>query len=345
VDFAATYPWLAELKSFVYENVREEHKERTAAGLIKKAYYGEAQYGRSYYDPVVARELLRASFHKLRLLRTPDISWLKAMDELAEYLEMAGVTDEHIFNRLMAILAAQQGAFVLGLSVLGRSRLTKVEDGWGVVPIKTAKGEVIKLRFKTLDQLQVGFILGLTPLGYGLLLPKESVYAQPEGKMNPPFLDALVKKVKGILARLPLLAFTYSNYSKPVELLDPHRSERTAQYHALQAQRALIEDWVVKQIPKDEANPLKIRQYQNAILQALSWRAKRHAWGYKAFQAMSEEEFKGWWIKNWVRQGLNETTLKALYEGAQIWLKRLREEKLSLGLKVKQQRLSLALST
>jgi hypothetical protein len=359
--FEEIYPWTAELKTFIFENIKEEYQPSFRVGFLDKAYYrvskygfnyyekdayyGGARYGRSYYDPIVAREMLRATFHKLRLLRTPDISWLSTLDEISEYLEMSGVTDEHIFNRLMMIFAAQLGAFVLGLSLLGRSKLTEVKDGWGAVPFKTARGEILELHFTTLDQLQIGFILGATPLGYGYLLPKECVYKLPEDKLNPPFIDALVKKVKGIVDRLPLLAFAYSNYNKPEEMIDPHKSERTTQYHELLSQRQFVENWVAKQIPPDEANPVKVRQYQSAVQQAVAWRAKRHKWGFGAWQAMSEDEFKGWWIKNWVGQGLNETTLKSLYEGAQIWLKRLREEKLSSGLKVKQRRISLALST
>lgn len=345
VDFAKLYLWMADFREYVIENFKEEFQPEILIGVVPKAIYGVTPYGRGVYDPVVAREFLRATFWKLRLIRRPDISWQKTLDEIAEYIHMVGVTDEHVFNRLMMIFSAQMFSFTLGLSLLGRSRLTETVEGWGVAPIKTAEGEICDLRFKTLDQLQMGFILGVTPLGYGLLLPKQTIYKLPEGKKNPAIIKVLVEKIRGIVSRLTYVTWSYSNYNKAEEMLDPHKSERTTQYHELLSQREFVENWVANRIPPDEANPVKIRQYQNAVLQAVAWRAKRHAWGYGAWKYMSEEEFKGWWIKNWVRQGLNEATLIALYEGAQIWLKRLREEKLSLGLKVKQQRLSLALST
>jgi len=697
VDFSKLYTWMADFREYVLENFKEEFQPEVLIGVLPKAIYGVTPYGRGVYDPVVAREFLRATFWKLRLIRTPDISWQKTMDEVADYIHMVGVTDEHVFNRLMMIFSAQMFSFTLGLSLLGRSRLTETVEGWGVVPIKTAKGEIRDLYFKTLDQLQMGFILGVTPLGYGLLLPEKSIYKQPEGKKNPSVIKVMVEKIKGIISRLTYVTWAYcydentevltregfkkfselsyndeiatlnpetdeieyqhpiaihkfnykgkmvhikgrsidllvtpehklycanffkerrgknegfkfieavsllqsyryqkynfkrtakwkgvnieyfelpayeknwithgthrvfkedkklipiadwlklfawyiaegdtstygkvriantdeknlqeilelckkmgfnasiykntnrgyekagvtiysvqlwkylsqfgkatekfipnwikmlspdklqifletitkgdghkdsrnwkyytssrrladdiqeiaikagyvasvgeivdirfskgmhryivhidrkrkdttltkkpelidydgfvydvtvpkhhiilvrrngkicwssnSNYNKPEEMLDPHKSEKTTQYHELLSQRQFVENWVAKQIPPDEANPVRIRQYQNAVLQAVAWRAKRHKWGYNAWKYMSEDEFKGWWIKNWVGQGLNETTLKSLYEGAQIWLKRLREEKLSSGLKVKQRRISLALST
>jgi hypothetical protein len=264
------------------------------------------------------------------------------MDEIADYLAMLGVTDEHIYNRLMMIFSAQTYSFVLGLSLLGRSKLTETVEGWGTVPIITAKGEIYDLYFKTLDQLQMGLILGATPLGYGLLLPEQTIYKMPEEKKNPTVIKVMVQKIKGIISRLTLSTWAYTNYQKPEEMLDYHKSEKTAQYHIIQTQRTIIEEWVAKQIPPEEANPIKIRQYQNAVLQAVAWRAKRHKFGYNAWKYMTEDEFKGWWKQYWKGQSLNETTLENLYTRMEVWLKRLREEKVSLGEKVKQTRQRLA---
>ena len=344
VDFAKLYTWMTDFREYVIENFKEEFQPEVLIGMLPKAIYGVTPYGRGVYDPVVTREFLRATFWKLRLIRTPDVSWQKMMDDIADYLNMVGVTDEHVFNRLMMIFSVQTNAFVLGLSLLGRSRLTETVEGWGVVPIKTAKGEIYDLYFKTLDQLQMGFILGVTPLGYGLLLPEQSIYKLPEGKKNPTVIKVMVEKIKGIISRLTLTTWAYTNYQKPEEILDWHKSERTTQYHILQTQRRIIEDWVAKQVPPEEANAVRIRQYQNAVLQAVSWRAKRHKFGYDAWKFMTEEQFKEWWKVYWKGQGLNEATLETLYTRMEVWLKRLREEKVSLGEKVKKTRLRLALS-
>jgi hypothetical protein len=342
VDFAKLYTWMTDFREYVLENIKEEYQPDLLIGAVPKALYDITPYGRGVYDPIICREFLRSTFYKLRLIRTPDTSWLKTMDQIVEYLQMIGVTDEHIFNRLMSIFSAQTQAFVLGLSILGRSKLTETDGEWGVVPIKTAKGEIYDLHFRTLDHLQMGFILGVTPLGYGILLPKESIYKLPDGKKNPPVIQVMVNKIRGIINRLPLTTWSYSNYNKPEEMTDYHKSERTNQYDLLMTQRQIIEEWVAKQIPPEEANPVRIRQYQNAVLQAISWRAKRHKWGYDSWKYMTEEQFKEWWKLHWKGQNLNETVLDKLYSGMEVWLKRIREEKVSLGEKVKKTRIQLS---
>jgi hypothetical protein len=257
---------------------------------------------------------------------------------------MVGVTDEHIFNRLMMIFSAQTYSFVLGLSLTGRSRLTETVNGLGVVPIKTAKGEIYDLGFRTLDHLQMGFILGVTPLNYGLLLPMETIYVLPEEKKNPPAIRLIVEKIRSIIERTPLTAWSYVNYEKAEETLNYHVNQKVNQYHILQTQRTIIEEWVAKQIPREEANPVRIRQYQNAVLQAVAYKVKRHKWGYDGWKAMSEDQFKEWWKLNWSGQGLNISVLDKLYEGMKIWLRNIREEKVSLGEKIKKTRLAQARS-
>jgi hypothetical protein len=345
VIFAKLYRWMTDLKVYILESLKEEFQEEAFLGLIGKAIYGVTPYGRGLYDPVIAREFVRSTFWKLRLMRTPDISWRKDMDEVVEYVGMVEKTDEHVYNRLMMIFSAQINAFVLGLSPLGRGRLTREVDGWAVIPLITAEGKEYEVRFKTLDHLQLGLILGVTPLGYGFLLPKTSIYRLPEGKKNPVFLEAVRRKIRGITNRITLSTWAYSNYNKPEEMLDYHKSERTNQYHILQTQRAIIEDWVRMRIPPEEANPVRIRQYQNAVLQAVAWRAKMHKWGFSSWKAMSEGQFKEWWKLHWSRQGLNISVLEKLYEGMEVWLRNIREEKVSLGERVRKRRLALALAT
>jgi hypothetical protein len=344
VKFEISYPELADLKMFKEVNVKPEYQEDLIKTEPEKGRYDITPIGKGYCDPIVQREFLRATFERLRLLRTPDISYSQDLMRIATQLGMTETTVDIVWNRLMGIMSAQTNAFVLGLSVLGKSRLSEVENGLAKVPILTAKGETKTMKFDSLDQLQIGFILGLTPLGFGVLLPNQSIYVLPEGYKNPPFLDIMVKKIKGMKNRITLTPWAYGNYNKPEEMLDYHKSERTNQYNLLQTQRRIIEDWTAKQIPPEEANAVSIRQYQSAVLQAVAWRAKRHKWGYKAWQSMTEEQFKQWWKQHWKGQGLNEATLETLYTRMEVWLKQIREEKLSLGEKVKTTRLKLALS-
>jgi len=345
VPFEKLYMWMTDFREYIIENIKEEYQLQLIETAPEKARYGITLYGRGVYDPILAREFLRATFYRLRLLRTPDPSWLKDVKEITELLDMIPATDDVVWNRLMLIMSSQVNAFVLGLSPLGKAKLAETEKDYAKIPIITADRRELTVKFSTLDQLQLGFILGITPLGYGILLPKTSIYRLPEGKKNPPIIDVLLKKVRGIINRTTLTTWAYGNYNKPEEMVDPHKSDRTAQYALMQTTRRHIEAWVAEQIPSEESNPVRIRQYQNAILQAVSWKAMRHKWGFQAWRYMPEEQFKEWWIEHWLAKGLNKGVLQGLYRGIEPWVKRLREQKLGLGAKVKQSRLRLALST
>jgi len=344
IRFDKLYIWMTDFREYVIENFKVEYQPDVILGRLQKAAYGITPYGRGLYDPIVAREFLRSTFQKLRLMRLPDVHYVSMLDEIVELLEMIGVTDEHVFNRLMMLFSAQTNSFVLGLGILGRSRLAAKEGAYVKVPFKDAKGVIHELRFSTLDHLQLGFILGLTPLGYGLLLPKESIYNLPEGKRNPPIIKLVQEKVRGIIHRLTLLPWSYANYNRPEEMLDVHKSDKANQYALIQQMRGFVERWVYERVPPEESNSVRIRQYQNAVLQLVFFRAKRHRWGFEGWEAMEEAQYKSWWKGYWKGQGLNEATLESLYEGIRPWLQRVRELRLDVGKKVKRRRLRLALS-
>jgi len=80
----------------------------------------------------VGREFLRSTFYRLRLLRETDKSYLDAMDNASQKAGIMSIAKDHIFNREFLIASAQEYAFVLGLAVLGRSRLTQTQNGVGV---------------------------------------------------------------------------------------------------------------------------------------------------------------------------------------------------------------------
>jgi len=344
VRFDKLYIWMTDFREYVIENIKVEYQPDILIGIVQKAVYGVTPYGRGVYDPIVAREFLRSTFQKLRLMRLPDFHYASMLDQIVMLLEMVGITDEHVFNRLMMMFSTQTNSFLLGLSLLGRSRLTEIEGEYGKVPVKDAKGNVYELKFRTMDHVHLGFILGMAPLSYGLLLPKVSIYSLPEGKRNPMFIKVVQEKTRGIIYRLTLLPWSYANYNRPEEMLDYHKSDKANQYALIQSMRKFVEDWVYGRIPPEESNSVRIRQYQNAVLQLVFFKAKRHRWGFQGWEAMEEAQFKSWWKGYWKGQGLNEATLDGLYEGIRPWLKRLRELRLDIGERVKQRRLRLALA-
>lgn len=344
LDFTRLYAWMLDLDTYIYENFILEILITLGTRRLQKAIYGKTKYGIGYYDPVQLREFLRSTFYKLRLLRTPDISWKKGLEIIRDVVGAVRGIDEHVYNRLVLMLSAQKFSFVLGMGVLGYSFLTEKEGDLGKIPFIDARGNEMEVKFKNLEHLQIGFILGVTPLGYGVLLPMKCIYKMKDGKKNPVAIQAVIDKARRISRRVTLTTWAYSNYNRPDEMTYYHKSERVAQYDTLQWQRRMIEMWVESQIPPEEANPMKLRQYKNAVLQFYAWKAKRHRWGFNAWKRMTDEEFKEWWLGNWEAQGLNRQVLEKLYEGFKRWLPRLREEKLKVGEKLKELRKRLALS-
>jgi len=346
IRYEELYNWLVDFQKYIETNILPEYQQDIYKSMLEKGRYDITPIGKGYCDPVVQREFIRATFEKLRLLRKPDPSYLQTLTQIAEKFDMTNMIDETVYNRLMCMMYAQRFSFVLGLSVLGKSQLTQTENSWAVVSIYLPTTGEATLKYRTLDHLQIGFILGVAPLGYGFLMPTKSIYILPESSdsppKNPPFIDVIMKKIRGMNERVTLTTWAYGNYNKPEEMMDYHKSDRTAQYHFMQTQRRTIEDWVARQIPPEEANPVRIRQYQNAVLQALAWRAKRHKWGFKAWNVATEDQFREWWMLHWMQQGLSQQILDSLYSRMTIWLQPMREEKLDLGKKIQQTRKRLA---
>ena len=291
VKWEEKYDWLTDFEKFIKENIKEEYQEGLIEYMNKKAIYGKTRYGRSYYDPFIPREMIKSTWARLRLLRTPDDSWLSTMQTIEETLGVTDQTNDHVFNRIMMHYAVQSEAFVLGMAVLGKSKLCKMDGDFAVVPFIDSQKNIHELKFRTLDHIQIGFILGITPLGYGFLLPKESIYKLPEGKKNPPIINLLIEKMRRITAKLSSTVWAYANYNKPEEMTNPYKSERMEQYDMLQWQRRKIEDWVESQIPSEEANPVRIRQYKNAVLQIYGWKAKRHCYDEET-EILTEDGWK-----------------------------------------------------
>jgi hypothetical protein len=121
-----------------------------------------------------------------------------------------------------------------------------------------------------------------------------------------------------------------------------HKSERTNQYHYLQTIRRTIEEWVDAQIRDIVSEPFKLRQYKNAVLQAIFYRAKRHRWGWQGFQALTEEQWKELWKNLWVRNGLDPAILDKLYANMTPFIEAVRRERIEEGEKVKRTRTTMA---
>jgi len=331
IDWASLFPELGSIELEV------------ETWFLSKAQYDISSYDTSYYDPSLFREVIANTLFKLRQMNPTDPLYKQTIEELAELLEISTYTLGFISDKISLLMAAQEQTFILGLGILGFSRLQEKEGVFVKIKFTDYNGVEHEVKVRHLSDLLWGFILGITPLGYGLLLPDRDILKMEEGKYNPRLIDFLLKKADAIQNSLPLLPFSFSNYQTFNEMANVHANQRVSQYDALMYIRNFMENWVEMNIPPDESYPTVIRQYQNAVLQYFGWLTKRHTWGMDIFKQMTEEEYKDFWIKYWTAQGLKESTLETLYEGMGLWKKALLREKLELGNLIQKYRKALSL--
>lgn len=344
VIYEVEYPWMTNLEEFVKMVFKPEFQMFMIKLMQRKAKYGLAKFTGFFYDPPLARKYFLEVFHRLRLIRTPDTSWTQIMREFGDLVQVDPTLIGEIACRLMLLRSAQLNSFLLGVSCLGKSKITIMQNGYAVIPYETIDGRTVNIRYNRLEQLQIGLILDVTPLNWGCLLPRESIYRQEEGKKDPAIIQVTAKKCRGIRERLPLTPWAYGGYNKPEEMVNIHKSDRTAQYDVLQEQRRTVEGWVYTHLPLDRLNPVQIREYQNAVLQLIGWKTKRHKWGWKPIMETPEEQFREWWVKHWSSLGLEEEVLRRLYSEAEAWLQPLRNVKTAIGEKIRKSRRRLALT-
>ena len=312
--------------------------------LLLKAYFGTGKYGFSVYDPSPFREYVRGTLYKNRQMKYLDITFQSMSTILEEVTGVHEQTDYILNSRIDFLRSAQRELFVIGLSLLGKGKLCRGDGEYAVFQTLDANGNPVEVKVKFLEELMFGLWLGIIPLGFGCLMPRRTVFRFDDPKKMPKFFYYLDKKIRAFIHQYIMTPFAWRNYTMSEETLSPHRSERTMQYHSLQTMRSMVESFVEKILPPSEKDAVRLRQYQNAVLQLISYPTKRHKWGFGAYKAMTEEEFLEFWFSYWEAQGLNRDVLNNLYEGIKPCLSQLREEKLRQGMKLKTERTNLAKS-
>ncbi|MHC1563777.1 MAG: hypothetical protein ACXQTF_00420 [Candidatus Hecatellaceae archaeon] len=106
--------------------------------------------------------------------------------------------------------------------------------------------------------------------------------------------------------------------------------------------RSHIDEIVTTAVSKYNVDPFKANLYRAAAKQLLGHPAKRHRWGFKAYNALSDEELKSWWVKHWTSQGLDENILNEIWNLISRFAKHVRQMKLEIGRRLRLERYSLA---
>jgi hypothetical protein len=336
--------YATDVETFIENNIKEEYQSSIEASMLEKGYYGKSRYGRCYYDPAAVREFLRNTI-TMMFKRHPDFITRKS--RILALTETFGVKDDvvrMIHDRISMIKTAQTETFILGYSILGKSKLSeevRSSELKGKVPFINFEGKMGEANVRTLADMQYGFILGVTPLGYGFLMPEEDIY-----KIEAPSVTrALENKLTKFRTRFVITPPAVSNYVRGDESADYRICERTEVWGELLSMRYTIEgqteSFLMRNIPSMDA--FERRKYISAVLQLIGYIGKRHEWGFKVFKMMKEEEIKKWWIDQWASQGLDVNILEKLWENVKTWLELVIKKKLELGKSLRLKRLGIPL--
>lgn len=340
--FKEEVPPKLDYETFVKENVQEPYQPSTLEQAKRKLIVGQTKYGEGYVDPQVIYELLRATFYEF-LKRREDLERLRHV--YLSCVKKLGINEaiaEAVFNRIASMIKTFYDNFILGFNLLGVSKLTPRASKSALAEVITWKREYAPIEYTKFAEINCGFILGVTPLGFGLLLPREYFLKPARVKLAPKITYFIDYKVRKLLSRYRATHIGFANYQKPDEMLKYYRSERCEQYTSLQFIRYYIDGLVENWLRGKGIDRFKMNLYKRAVMMLIGHRKKRHKWGYAAFKAMTEDEFKEFWLDYWEKQGLNRDILIYLYEKVKTWLPNLRKQVRELGEYLKKKRQELA---
>jgi len=340
--FLEVVPPVLDFETFVKENILPQYQSDVAKMQYRKLIVGYTKYGEGYVDPPLIREFLRATFYEI-YKRRPDYTRLKEIFmEVAQKLGIAEHIAEAVYNRIIMLSEVLFENFILGYNILGISKLSKRGKSSAQFTTLTWRGEVFDVEYSKLAEPNAAFILGVTPLGFGLLIPRERFFKPTIKGLTPKIAWFIDYKGRRLIRRYRATHIGFANYQRTEEMMHYAKSERADQYHALRSFFAYIDDLIREYLANKNVDKFKANMYRRAVAMLIGHRKKRHKWGFGAYKTMTEDEFKEFWIGYWVRQGLDSNILNELYNLVKPWLAHLRGHAEELGRRLKEKRKRLA---
>jgi hypothetical protein len=132
-------------------------------------------------------------------------------------------------------------------------------------------------------------------------------------------------------SRILQTSILVANYSRAEERREPERSRRVQDYGELRAlYYSLTKD--VRDVLSIYPTPIQIR-YSAAVSNLMARLSKTRGWGLDAYKAMSIDELKEEWVREWVGKGLDENILRDIFEKIRLRLEVYRDIRVSKELK------------
>lgn len=312
----------------------------------RKLIVGESVYGTSYVDPPFVRDLIRSGLFEMARRR---MDFRRIREAFETFVKGAGVAEgvvEAIYNRMALHFQVLFENFVLDFNLLNYSRLCSRSSEQAAVPVVTWRGEALDARYSKFEEINIGFVLDITPLNLGILMPRERVYKpspRARWRVGTNAMSWFVDwKVRRMISRYRATGVALGNYQRPEETTHWTRSERADHHHQLRSFFYYLDGLVDSILEREDVDIFRRNMYRRAAAQLIGHKKKRHRWGYGVYRAMTEEEFKRWWIEYWERQGLKAELLNKIYERVITWLPSVRRSLEELGERLRRRREELA---
>jgi len=344
--FQEEVPPVLDFETFLADTLFAEYLQYLLKQKERKMRVGYSVVGECYVDPPVIRDLIRATLYELAKRRI-DFERIRKLYRIA--IDKLGIAEgiiEAIYNRLALHFQVLFNNFILDYNLLNYSRLCARGSKRTTFTITTWRGETFNVKISRFDELNMGFILDITPLNLGILMPRKSVYkpspraTAKKGTTIPSyFIDW---KVRRMVSRYRATGIGFGNYQRPEEAFEFHKSERADHYHQLREFYRHIDNLVENLLANKNIDKYRLNMYKRAVAMLIGHKKKRHKWGYSAFKDMSEEEFKEFWLEYWSKQGLDINILNELYDSVIRWIQPLRQRLGDLGRRLAQRRKQLA---
>jgi hypothetical protein len=345
-------PAATDLETFIMNNIQPIDQQPIMSSALSKGIYGVSTYGNAYYDPAAVAEFLR-NVITLMFKKHPDFPQRKVkLMSLVNALNVNEDVARSVHDRMSMIMSAHTECFILDYGMLNITNLCQespINEMLGVVPFIDLDGNYREAAVLTLDDMQAGCILDMTPLDYCYLMPDRSIYvngAPVLGLASDPsntetIWESVDDKINRFMGRYMLTSAAFSNYNRGDEAADHTRSERTNVWGELMAGRYNIERMVQNTLSQlaPDLDPMRARAYVTAVLQLIGYRGKRHEWGFGTFKAMSQDELKNWWTQYWSSQGLDANVLGQLFDRLAPYLDAYVKKKVEMGASVRLKRL------
>ena len=317
------YPGLFKDLFPTYENLKPF--------IAQKCYYGRGAYGMCYADPVVVREFLRSTSIKEVKVKSEDVS-RSIYSSFAEVAEM---------RRDLVELYWELQNYI--------SDAKKYDPYWDYAwwdfslwAEETFELEKFDKSKAPIDPEHVADALAGSfwdVAVWDFSLWAEETHSTPEGLELLKNVAELFDKAMDIAnvivyeerSRLSMTPILVANYSRAEERLEPEKSRRMQDYGELRAlYYSLTKD--VRDVLSIYPTPIQIR-YSAAVSNLMARFSKTRGWGLDAYKAMSIDELREEWVREWVGKGLDENILRDIFEKIRLRLEVYRDIRVSKELK------------